>query len=399
MSKEKRALVVERCDGNLIIRPIDDPVIHLKGSSFKYAEDEDGVIVQAKSDLSIYVFQGTTVEVRQCMGNVTIKAITSPIKMGEIHGQLTVAHGFDFFVDKAFGGVTAKHLSGKASANIVNGDFVGRHLREIQINEVHGDVRVKHSSGNVNIQQIMGDSSFSNIDGGITIGDCMHDIHLRRIEGLVDVSTRGDIHLKHSLPQGKHHFKAQQDVVLYWPNHFPLSVTASFKRMINRYQFDKISDEKEGSFSASLGEGGPHLNIEAGAALVIKPLNRQSRSKEEDFDFHMEFEFGPEAEAFGNRMSTIGEEIASKVSQKMAEISSQLEGQFKAMRKKEEAVRKASERMTRYGVAPPPPPQPQAPPRPVDQEVVETAQLKVLEMLEDGKISVEEANILLKALE
>ncbi len=115
---------------------------------------------------------------------------------------------------------------------------------------------------------------------------------------------------------------------------------------------------------------------------------------------------------FGQEMARLSERIAGEINNRMSEVSVRLEQRFgpefaqkmaeKAAQKAEKAVARAAReaersrrRAERYqGWAPEPPPQKRTAPRTSAEE-----QKKVLEMLEQGVISVEEANTLLKAME
>lgn len=401
LPKDKRHIVVEQCSGNLILRPIDEPVLRIRGGDYEIQETKNGYQISSPGDLTIYLFPETTFELTQGLGDVKVKAVNTLINLHEVHGNATITHSLDVTLGHVYGDLVAKHLAGDLIVDSVSGDFLGKHIRAFAINEAHGDIRAKHTAGDVTIGKVLGDVSLFYVSGGVNIADGHHDVTLNRIDGIVQATALGDIRVKNQLPSGKHTLNAKQDVVLLWPPKQPLSISAQVGRVTNRFQFDHVS-ENENHFEAHLGEGGPHLNIVSEAVLIIKNINQGSINDQEiDIHLDLDFEFGNEFEALGSRMATFGEEIASKISSRMADITSQLEGQFKAMRKKEEAVRRASERVSRYAApAPPAPPAVPTPPtRTVDPAAVDDAKLKVLQLLENGKISVEEANTLLKALE
>jgi hypothetical protein len=170
---------------------------------------------------------------------------------------------------------------------------------------------------------------------------------------------------------------------------------------------DPVSEE--GLLTGHIGDGAATVNLEAGGRIVLKVAESDP---EQDWDnMGAEFTgFGEEMAGFGAEVAGLGERLASQLESQMAQLSVRLETKFGpdfAQRMAEKAARRAEqavERVARHaeksrrqaghrGDWNPPPPSSRQKAGANAEE-----QRKVLEMLEKGLISVDEANALLKAM-
>src|SRR5690606_34380397 len=255
----------------------------------------------------------------------------------------------------------------------------------------------------------MGDVNLHTVSEDLHISKSHRDVNLSNLGGVVRVDqAEGDIRLRGSLAAGKHRFQAQGDVVIRWPVNAPLAITAKAPNISNRLPLDEAQGE-QGSLSGRLGDGETFVEVQAGGRVVLKPAEPEVA---------WESDFGPDFAGdfvdIGLEMAGLGERLASELESHMASLSANIEKRFgpdfaqkmaekaalkaeKAMervaRRAERAQQRAERHAGRYGSWTEPP-RPAAKPKATPEE-----QLKVLEMLEQGLISVEEANTLLKAME
>jgi hypothetical protein len=257
--------------------------------------------------------------------------------------------------------------------------------------------------GNLNIANVFGDCSLVNLGGNCT------------------VHVTDDIRIKGDLAQGEHYFSADSTISFHWPAGKPVALNASAPKIRNRIAFDDNSaTEAEGVFKGVIGTDGPVIHLDAGEKITM----RETGSKSESANGWGEFQFEFDTTGWADFGQMISQEVNAKMESFSAKINEQFGPDFaaqmeshaqraadqaqraaeKAMRKAEQAMHKAerntqreaarAEQRNAYRSTPPPPPKAPSPPK----TDTRAEQMKILKMLEAGKISLDDANKLLEAL-
>jgi hypothetical protein len=365
------------------------------------------VIEQVDGNAQIKGLDGTMVIDAPVGGNLTVSTVNGGITLHGVGGNLNV-----------------KHANGQlVNSGSVGGDLNATHVGDLTLNDVGGNANLKHLNGDVMIDSVGGNASVRHMNGDVTIemveGDCV----LSHIGGAINVKSGDDIRLTGPLSAEKHYVMAHSRIDFYYQSAQPLTVTAQAPHIITRMNFEKIVEEG-GTLFGSIGSDGAVVNLTAGDRITLRGRGEGAGGWETFADFEMEFN-----ENFDfSELNVLGEQISAEVNARMEEISRRLTPEVnqyaeRAIRKAKEAVDRVVERMEheltraenqasrhakqaarhaekaaqnpRYRPTPPVPPTPPAPPR----ADTSAAQLKILKMLEDGKITVEQANELLAALE
>jgi hypothetical protein len=209
----------------------------------------------------------------------------------------------------------------------------------------------------------------------------------------------GDIRLRGGLGEGDHNLEAQGDVIVAWPQAQPLNLTVTARTIHNRLTLEDKA-EKNGTLTGRIGQGGPNLNVTSGGRTVIKPA-ALTNEKWGNYEGDMEFDFETE-------MAGVAARIEAEINNHMARLSNEMGTKFgpdfgqRLTEKFSRNAERAAERARRRAgvdprgraagaefVAPPPARKP----------ATTEEQLKILKMVETGKISPGEASMLLEALE
>ncbi|MBK8432047.1 MAG: hypothetical protein IPL28_12455 [Chloroflexi bacterium] len=432
-------IIVTECYGELIVKAHLEPHVIVKGDDQVTAEAKpdaaDVITVSGYANLILLVPEQSQLLIHQSSGSATIKGVHGHIDVMQVHGELICKSGHSIHVQEVYGSFIGRDLDGAVQVGNVNGDINIRNSGGLQIKTLHGDLRGRNINGAVSVEDGQGDISLNTVNEGVTIGSSQRDVNLKNIAGVVQIGhAAGDIRLYDALSAGKHSLKADGDVILRWPANAPLLLTATAPQIVSKISLDEEHRMEENgmtTLSGRIGEGETHLLIQSEQRIILK--GRQAEG-ESDFDFDVDFHF--DLGSLGAELGHLGERISSQIGQGMAKLSQKLETKFgpqygedialrteraieKAMQKTEEAMRRAEEKMARRPMTPRIPPVPPVPPiSPVppippmgsvvsaptapaapNPQNVAAAQMKILEMLEKGVISVEEANVLLKAIE
>ena len=394
------------CDGSIALRGRTDGSVVAKGSSYSI----DGTHITSEGNLKLLVPKDASVTFERVEGSVKLKALGGSLSAESISGDVSL-----FGVQGAIN-ITDVHgdlrINDSSSVTIenVHGDLKVRGCGELQIQAIHGDATVAHSDAGVSLHQVYGDVMLRTIGGDVNLPEVHGDVAMGNVAGIVNVIAHDDIRLNGALGPGKHHLKSESTLAFRWPPEAPLTLTALAPNISNKLPLVDIAhNSKAGELSGRIGDGACTVTLEAAERITLRPDVRSEY--ESDWESFAEFDFD---------MSGIGERISAELNAKMAEFSTSVGPEInmqveRALRKAQSAIDRAVGKMDselknsqRRGRRPTPPPPPRKPgrprsaptPPPAPETPVDTTaeQLKILKMLEEGTISVNEANELLAAL-
>ncbi|MCA9989860.1 MAG: hypothetical protein H6666_17390 [Ardenticatenaceae bacterium] len=390
--------------GDVAVGSWPQGTVLVKGEA-EAVQTEKGLKVTATGDVQLRLPEGATLVVVEARGDLSVRNVHGAVELADVSGDVSVRGAADVQIGRVRGDLVVANADGQVTIDEVAGDVTVRRVRSLAITTINGDFSGQFVEGVVTIGTIEGDISLGTVNDDLTIALGSRDANLSNLGGMNQVTrVKGDVRLRGGLAAGKHTFVADGDIVVRWPLNEPVKFLITASEIVNRLPLEDVTEAK-GSLTGRVGEGETTLILEAGGQVVLKELPAGSNEPWAG----MERDFAD----FGLEMAGLGEKIASEMNARMVELSTQFETRFgpefaqklaeKAARKAELAMDKAArhaERQARRaeqragrGFPPPPPP---PPPR---RQPSATEQLKVLEMLEKGIISVEEANTLLKAME
>lgn len=406
-SKAPTVTVVE-CAGDVVVRGWSENAVLVKGSHQAEAS-ADEISIRSTGSMSITLPSRSHLALQSISGDAILKGLDSPSKVESVKGDLALKNLASLKIQAVYGDVSARNVESGLNIESVMGDLAGRNVGDLSAGAIHGDLSAQYVTGAVLVDDAKGDVNLHTVNGDVTLRKVRRDVNLNNLGGTLEIDlAEGDIRLKGSLPAGKHHCRARGDIVVRWPADAPLNLVVSHGSVQDKLGLQDVN-EQEGAFSGRLGDGETTLVLEADGRVIIKEI--------EDADWSAKFgpEFagmGAEFADIGVELAGLGEQLSSEFTAHMQELGARMEAKFghdfaqtmaeKAAKRTERAVKRAmreAERMrTRPGAWTPP--APTAPPRPKKKrQPPAEEQMKILNMLEKGIISVEEAETLLKALE
>jgi hypothetical protein len=393
-------VTVAECLGDLIVKGWSDPAVLVYSDRCTVDEKEKGLAITSESRLTVRVPVGASLLLHQVRGNLIVKGVDGELAIGEVNGSVVLKGVGAVQVEKAFGSLTAKNVDGTLQADQVMHALSLRNVGDLALGTVHGDFSARYVDGDVKVTEVHGDVSLKTVSGDLTLGQCAGDANLVNLGGALNVEqVAGDARLTGSLAPGKHSLRATGDIVVRWPPEAPINLMATASNVQHSFPFDTTNQES-GTFMGALGEGDVQLVLEAQGDVSFKAY----REAESEWDFDEgDLEINLDATLDGLQRT-----ISAKLDSQLTDMSERLRQQFgpefstKMARKAEKAVEHALKRVEqaqqraryRYG-----PPEPARPTPAKSRKASSEEQLKVLQMLEKGVISVEEATTLLEALE
>ena len=318
-------------------------------------------------------------------------------------------------------------LNARLDIQTVNGDAVLRqHNGELVVQTIQGDIDIKNVEGNVALTQVSGDVQVKHISGGsVTIGRINGDLIVKHISQDCRIEhVSGDIAATIDFqPHATYLFNADGDIAFIVSEDtnatFIMPIDSDINILRQFDDFVSADESDDGNKIVIFGKGEAQVQVESANDIAFV-----GTSSGFNVDFDLNFDLG---EQFRNIEATLNEKmkgfsklIESKASEALAATAEAINATSEAMkgiqietrmdthrrraervqerasRARERAERaterasRRSERMQRFSSR-----QQNAPSEPVTHE----ERLMILKMVQDGKISVEEADKLLATLE
>lgn len=351
---------IESIDGDLSLVGWegDDILIKADDEELRFKQDGDLVRLSCNDELSLRLPKGASVVINKIAGDASIRGIIGGVSLGEVEGDLSI-----------------------------------RDVNNVAMDNVHGDLSLRGAKGDVAAKQIHGDASIRDVAGSVALDSVADDVALRDVKGSVSVTVAEDIVL-YLNPQAHNSYaiNAGDDILLVMPPKANATLTLSADNIDIDWEGIEIEEDAT-SGVITVGNGSATMALSAGGDIRIS--NRSDA--------------GDSAEDFGNfagigmDWSGFGERISRRVDQATARAQKKID---EAARRIEHRTRDAERRNVRFkggleigrwkwdlgsakgGV-----------PMPNKSPVSDEERLVILKMLQEKKITAEEAEKLLASLE
>ncbi len=320
-------------------------------------------------------------------------------------------------IERSSGDLYVRNISGSVSIIRVGGDLSVDQVSLLDIQSVGGDCEIFKVNGPLNFQRVGGDLVAGELLGPVMFGSVNGDLQIQLPGTDVNINARGDIEADFlEVLTQKVSINAGGDIEVSLPDNpnVDLNLLCGGDIDIDIEGSQRISTEHV--FQARLGTGTARFSIHAGGDIAVSD-DSWDGSHLADMARHLEDAWQKINDRSRERRQAgplDGKEISDQIHRKVQERLRQAEERI------QESMQRAEEKTLRSGrisvVIPPTPPVPPIPPippippafgrrppatpaEPALRRASEEERLLVLQMLQEKKITVEEADRLLRALE
>jgi hypothetical protein len=385
----------------------------MDGNTIPVAENTT-IIVKASGDLFLEGQEAGEVHFKSSESRIRVHQANDTLYV-ETHASmdLTVPRRNNVIVEKVGGSGFVQDLSGSLLVQKIGGDLAMQRLGSVRIDKVGGNCLIVGVSDGLTVGKIGGDLSMRTVMGPVLIntigGD--GDLQVGMVETM-EARAGGDIrvYISEAVNQ-KALIRAGGDAEIFLPSNaraqFSLNSGGETVSLNLTRQAETIQESIDvHNYEFKLGEGGAQFEVMAGGDIrisdemiepeaIVSELERREEAWKESRDRRGSPSWSG---GFGFDRSSAWAEMVSRRAQEAARRAEQRTQA--AMRRTEEQISQAAEReMRRSWAGMPPIPQPPSPQRPPVERVTEQERLMVLQMLQENKITVEQAEKLLEALE
>ncbi len=369
---------------------IDGDTVRARDGFVTRIEVPPGVSVtgqEALGDLKVTRFGGD-LRLRSVMGDLRIEEVTGRVEIEHIYGDVRAEDVASMQVldcDADF-----RFTGGDVHVETVSGDMRVTDAGSVQSLRVHGDLWLEHLTGGVKVESAHGDVRLADIEGAAGLAMVAGDFRVTNVRGALNVSqVHGDTQLEGPFPAEEGYavstmgdasirVMAEDDVRL---------VVKALGRVRSNLPLTPNTDGST-TYTATVGEGKVRVVLTANGDLRVEAAGGGREEVRGGWDRKR----GPGSDSWGD-LSNLGERIRQQVTASLSAAGINPEtGEIN--------INLGGRRGPRPPRAPEPPrpPRPPEPPRAPQPPQMSAEQLTVLKMLEEGRISPEEADSLLKAL-
>jgi hypothetical protein len=295
-------------------------------------------------------------------------------------------------------------ITGNVEIKEINGDLSMRDVGSVSIDLIHSDFSVRNVRGNLYVKNANGDISARDVDGTVTIESVSDDLALRGARGNLKVNVGEDV-IVYLEPRddGEYLITAGDDILLVLPPQANATVTMHGDDIDVQWRgIEEMPDVTERV--VTLGTGAAKITLNAGGDVRVTDRANAAESADEFGNFAgLNFDWS----GFGERISRQVERATGHAAKRAEEAARRAE------RLASDAARRAerhAERQARrwggkinFGPGPSWDFGPQGMPTPPgaqkSEPVADEERMAILKMLQDKKITSEQAEQLLRALE
>ncbi len=338
-------IVIENIGGDLSLVGWEGDDILLKGDDeeMKYKQDGEQVTISCDDDLSLRVPKAASVFINKLDGDASIRGVMGGIELKSIAGDLSI-----------------------------------RDVDSIAIDTIESDFSLRGAKGHLSVKSAHSDVSIRDVDGNVSLESVADDLALRDVRGNISANISGDVVLYLNPQAGNaYSITAGDDILLVMPPKANATLTLSADEI--DVEWKGVEHDDATSRVITLGDGSALMTLNAGGDIRV---SNQSNAGDSAEDFGNFAGVGIDWSGFGERISRQVEQVTRRAT-KQAEDAVRRVG-----RRAEASVNLGDWGFSSKGAPMPPKPQ-----------VSDEERLVILKMLQDKKISAEDAEKLLSALE
>jgi hypothetical protein len=343
-------------------------------------------------DLSVVGWDGEGVLIKTDEDELTLQHNGDEIAISSTDDvSLRIPKDALLFIERIGGDMALRGVMGNVEIKEIDNDLSMRDVGSVSIEMIKADFSLRSAKGNLYVKSVGGDVSVRDVEGNITLESVADDLALRGARGNVKVNVGEDV-VVYLEPKadGAYSITAGDDILLVLkPN---ANVTLSMHGDEIDVAWPGIENEEDVTERVLvLGDGSAKIALNAGGDIRVTNDAEAGNSAEDFGNFAgMNFDWS----GFGERISRQVEQATSRAAKRAEEAARRVE------RHAERHARRWGGRVKTgswsWETGPKGVPTPPAPP---SEPVAEEERMAVLKMLAEKKITAEQAEQLLNALE
>jgi hypothetical protein len=340
-------IVIENIGGDLSLSGWEGDTILLKCDDERCTQDGDTVTISCDDDVALRVPKSASIFIKNIEGDAAIRGVMGGIELKDIQGDLSI-----------------------------------RDVDSVSIDTIQSDLSLRGAKGHVSVKSAQSDISIRDVDGNVSLESVVDDLALRDVRGNVSANVDNDV-VFYLDPQAGNTYSitAGDDILLVMPPKANATLTLNADEI--DIDWKGVVKDDATNRVVVLGNGSAIVTLNAGGGIRVTNQADAGNTAED---------FGNFA-GMGMDWSGFGERISRQVEQATRRATKQAEEAARRTGRRGEP--KVNVNMGRWNWDPSPKGVPMQPkPQASDEE-----RMVILKMLQEKKITAEDAEKLLAALE
>jgi hypothetical protein len=341
----------------------DDILIKADDDNTRVTQDGDLVRLSCDDDLSLRAPKGASVLIGAIGGDASIRGVMGRIELKDAGGDLSM-----------------------------------RDVNSVAVEAVHADFSLRGAKADLHIKKADSDVAIREVEGNVTLDSVADDLALRDVRGNINANVGEDVVLYFNpQPGNSYSITAGDDILLVMPPKANAALTLNADAI--HFDWPGVENDDSTSRVVTLGDGSAAIKLNAGGDIRVSNRSDAGESAE---DFGNFAGVGMDWSGFGERISRRVEQAAERARRKAEEAARRIERKTRDV--EERLQRRHAGHRGKVGLeierwnwdfspkGVPISPKPKS-------AVAEEERLAILKMLQEKKITAEEAEKLLAALE
>lgn len=283
-------VVVESVQGGLQVKGWDRSEVFAKAGetgALTLEEKEAKVILSCTSECILRVPRSATVQI------------------GEVHGNLR-----------------AKYLDRRLSVETVHGSLGMRNIDDVQVGTIHGDLLVKQVRDNLHVEEVQGNAIIWDVQGACTLRQVRGKLDLHDVIGSVSASAQAHVRAvlnliageRYEIASGGHlHCQTPEDANL------EVDITSQ-AAVIEVAMGEQKQTYHQAEHHLVLGQGGPRMTLSAQEEVHLS-CREGDWEEPEEIDMMLNEEFTRISDEFSSQIESQIEAQMALLDEQMARLS------------------------------------------------------------------------------
>lgn len=411
-------ITIDKCAGNLVVQGTEEQQIVLRlrngdGDDVTLEREGETFTLTTPADCFLTCPLETRLTIHTVAGNLKIKGVAGTLAIDTVRGNSTLRAVGPVDFEQVLGNLDARRIAGDFKVRIVKGNARIREVEgSLSLGEVDGNARIYEVEGSLSLDRVGGNARVHGVEGSFSAGQISGNLVSGGLQGgLTAEQVRGNVRLSPPFVPGvTYRLNTSGNLKARFLPEASVSLALQVHGGVRSHIPGLTLEETDEGTKAILGAGEATLEAQVAGRVT---LNLAESEAPEDIEF-----------GFADDMEGFGLAIESRIAEAMSELEARLEEglghvdseklRIKMERATEKTLRtaeRAADKVRRKAEQEAERARLRAEraerrwqrasgrkPRPRRETVTSEEQLRILRMVEEGKITPEQAADLLAAL-
>jgi hypothetical protein len=274
-TNESPHILISECGGQVVVKSWRETAVSIQGPSFTI-EQNGSIRISSQDELFLAVPAQASVSLGKIAGDVTLKHLEGGITGDDLQRNVSLNNVDAVQIDRVGQALTGENLNGILHVRHVDGSVSLQRVSEVKLGSVLGSAEIGYTNGPIELIRVAGELALKSINGDVMVGNAEMDVVLQNMGGNNSLpSVQGDIWLVGGLRAGEQLFVAERTIYVYWPEAAPLHLFANAPQIDSTVPLENENKNAEGDqliLTGHIEEGKTSLTLKSAQRIAMKSL-------------------------------------------------------------------------------------------------------------------------------